>query len=160
MNQLKNSTYTILLVLGGLLILIGLASPNLGKLSILDNSNATYIKPSDPVLLQLTDPVISSLKGGGSDALALANLYNDIATLIEIDQDIIKNTEEIREANRISGHMLNLGIKDKYPNLEESANKLVVSYIGDDNAALSLELRKKSVEAFRALAWACREGSK
>jgi hypothetical protein len=160
MNQSKNNGYTILLILGGLLILIGLVSPNLGKLSILDNSNATYVKPSDPVLLQLTESVVSSLGNGGDDALALANLYNDIATLIEIDQDIIKNTEEIREANRISGHMLNLGIKDKYPNLGESANKLVVTYIGDDNAALSPELRKKSVEAFRALAWACREGSK
>lgn len=162
MNQSKNknSLHVVLLVLGGLLILIGLVSPNLGKLSILDNSNAKYVKPSDPALLQLAESVVASLDNGGEDALALANLYNDIATLIEIDQDIIKNTEEIREANRISGNMLNLGIKDKYPDLGESANKLVVSYIGDDNAALSPELRKKSVEAFRALAWACREGSK
>jgi len=160
MNQPKNSVYTILLVFGVLLIVFGLVTPNIGRLSILNNSNAVYTKPSDVKLLELTNPVITALKDGGSDALALANLYNDIATLIEIDQDVIKNTEEIREANRISGHMLNLGIKDKYPNLGEAANNLVVSYIGDDNAALSPESRKKGVDAFRALAWACNEGSK
>ena len=139
--------------------LVGPYIPKTNSVSVTPNISIAFEEPSDPKLLELARPVIVSLKGSGSDGLALASLYNDLATLIEINQDIIKNTEEIREANRIGGHMLKLGIKDKYPNLGSSANNMVVSYIGDDNVALSPELRKKSVDVFRALAWACYKGS-
>lgn len=159
MNQQLSKRNNLLLLIGCVLLLIGFLSPNVGSISILPNSSATFSKPTDAVLVELAQPVISALDNSGNDGVTLANLYNDLATLIEIDQEIIKNTEEIREANRISGHMLKLGLKDKYPNLGEAANAMVVSYIGEDNAALSPELRKKSVDVFRALAWACKEGS-
>lgn len=156
-QQKKNS---VLLLIGCVLILIGFFNPRLGSISIFTNGSTVFEKPSDVKLVELAQPVISALDNSGNDGLVLANLYNDLATLIEIDQDIVKNTEEIREANRISGNMLKLGLKDKYPNLGTAANTMVMSYIGEDNAALSPELRKKSVDVFRALAWACKEGSK
>ena len=56
--------------------------------------------------------------------------------------------------------MLRLNIKDKYPNLAEAAESLIVSAIGDDDVSLSEELRSKSAEAFRALSWAFYQGSK
>jgi hypothetical protein len=55
--------------------------------------------------------------------------------------------------------MSRLDLKGKYPNLSEAANNMIIKYIGNENAALSDELRTKSANAFRALAWACKEGS-
>jgi len=146
-----------------LLIGIGLIAFSLfsSKISILSlgTQSIDIPKPIDPVLLELAAPVTSALNGAGDDAEKLASLYNDIATLIEINDDIIKNTEEIREANKIAGKMSKLDLKGKYPNLGEAANNMIIKYIGDENAALSDDLRTKSVNAFRALAWACKEGS-
>lgn len=155
MNQQK---FNPLLLVGIGLIAFSLLSSNFSFPS-LGSQSVDIPKPSDPVLVELASPVISELNGAGEDGTKLSNLYNDLATLIEINDDIIKNTEEIREANRIAGKMSRLDLKGKYPNLGEAANNMIIKYIGDENSALSDELRSKSVSAFRALAWACKEGS-
>jgi len=92
----------------------------------------------------------------------LVSLYSDLSKLISMDSEdtVIKNTEEIKEANRLSGKMLDIDLKDKYENLGSEMNIFVISSIGDDNVVLSPELRQKSVETFKALAWAVQEGSK
>lgn len=155
MNQQKLNP---LLLVGIGLIAFSLLSSGV-SISGLGTQSVDIPKPSDPVLLELADPIIKSLNGAGEDGRKLASLYNDIATLIEINDEVIKNTEEIREANRIAGKMSRLDLKGKYPNLAEAANNMIIKYIGDENAALSDDLRSKSVDAFRALAWACKEGS-
>ena len=156
MNKLKINP---LIIIGGLLIFISLLSSRIST-PTLSKHNSELVRPTNAKLVELCDPVILALKNSGDDGIKLSNLYNDLATLIEIDDGIIKNTEEIREANKIGGQMSKLDLKDKYPGLAEAANALVVGYIGDDNVALSNELRTRSVEVFRALAWACKEGSK
>ncbi len=155
--KLVNSNSLLLLLAVGL-IATSLVVPRLNSIST-NNSAFVFDKPTNTTLIELSQPIIESLDNSGNDGLELAKLYRDLAKLIDIS-DIIKNTEEIREANRISGKMLDLNLKDKYPGLADAANNLVVSYIGDDNLVLSPELRQKSSEAFRALAWACSEGSK
>jgi len=155
MNQSKLNP---LLLVGIGLVVFSLFSSNFSLLS-LGSQSVEISKPTDAVLLELPAPVISALNGAGEDGHKLSNLYNDLATLIEINDDIIKNTEEIREANRIAGKMSKLDLKGKYPNLAVAANNMVIKYIGDENAALSDDLRSKSVSVFRALAWACKEGS-
>lgn len=153
---MKNNKIHFLLMIGLVLIGFSLLGNQLNNnLMIPDSVNIT--KPNDAKLLDMANSVTLALQGGKQDAQKLANLYNDLATLIEIDDGIIKNTEEIREANRIAGQMSKLNIKDKYPDLANAANTLVTTHIGDDNITLSEELRKKSVDAFRALAWACQE---
>ena len=83
-------------------------------------------------------------------------------TFLEKEKDIkkIKNTEEIRQANKLAGLMLRLDIKGKYEDLPEAAQALVLTAIGDDNVLLNPDLRAKAVNGFKALAWACNEGSK
>lgn len=157
---MKQNNGLLLIVAAGL-ILYSLFSGGV-NLAPSQNTDLQIPKPSAS-LLELCSPVVESIKGKSDfrkDGLVLANLYNDIATLIELNDDIIKNTEEIREANRLSGSMLKLNVKDKYPQFPSAATNLIVEHIGDDNIALSAELRQKSVEAFRALAWACNEASK
>ena len=96
------------------------------------------------------------------DAMKLSCLYADMATLIELDGEdqIIKSTNAIRQVNSIAGKMLRLDIKDKYPNLAEAAQSLLITAVGDDDVALDDNLRTKSAEAFRALSWAFYQGSK
>ena len=96
------------------------------------------------------------------DGKRLASLYSDMAVLIQLDGDdqVVSNTEEIKETNALAGKMLKLNLKDKYPNLALECSNYVMKMIGNDNITLDSELRTKAVQAFRSLAWACNEGSK
>jgi hypothetical protein len=163
------NTKNILLIIAGLLILIGLLKPDISNL-LNDNkqSNSVIInleKPSE-YLLDECELVIKSLKAGPSsrtnDGKNLASLYSDLAKLIALEEDkeIIKTTEEIRQANSLSGIMLGLDIDGVYPQLAENCNSVITSTIGEDNVSWDKELRKKAVEGFNALAWACNEGAK
>ena len=122
-------------------------------------------KPSSEILLEKSTDVIKALSVSNDrkvDGKKLAKLYIDIAKLISLDGEdqVIRNTEEIRQANRISGLMVDLDIKGKYPDLAQANQSLVVSVVGDDQVLLNNDLRSKAVDAFNALAWACFEGSK
>lgn len=163
----------ILLGIGVALCIIGLLKPNISNLgfnnslkySNVENyvidppSNSELIEKGKIITKILLDSNDSTRK---TDALKLSSLYCDMATLISLtdDNEVIDKTTEIREANSLAGPMLKLNIKDKYPNLAQAAEQLVVYQIGEDEVKLNSELRNKAAEAFRALSWAFYEGSK
>lgn len=155
---------TILLIIAAILLLVGIFKPNLSVVPDTPSvPTINIVAPSDPELKKACSEVVSILQDGkSSDALRLSSLYMDIAYLIELDgeNEVIKTTEDIRQANSLSGLLLKLDIKGKYKNLAGAAKNVIVTGIGDDDVALDAELRKKAVESFRALAWACQEGSK
>ncbi len=164
----KNS----LLIIAAVLIGLGLLKPPFIT-NLLDGSRPSVVvvedvkveKPSSEILLEKSENVIKALSVSSdrkTDGKKLAKLYVDIAKLISLDDtdQVIKNTEEIRQANRISGLMVDLDIKGKYPDLAEANQALVISVLGDDQVLLNNDLRSKAVDAFNALAWACYEGSK
>lgn len=111
-------------------------------------------------VIQVLDATSNSTKR--AECLKLSSLYADIATLIDLDQDdvVITDTAAIRKANSLSGKMLKLNIKDKYPSLAEKTQEVVVAAIGKDDVLLDQNSRSKASEAFRALSWAFYEGSK
>tara|TARA_R100000278_G_scaffold121566_1_gene105838 strand:+ start:332 stop:832 length:501 start_codon:yes stop_codon:yes gene_type:complete len=162
----------ILLAIGAILVLLGIFQPDLGNLvkpvpSVVGVESYVTDAPSDTTLLEKARVVSDILQDSddstrNSDALKLSCLYADMATLIELDGEdqVIKNTNAIREVNSIAGKMLRLDIKDKYPNLAEAAQELVVAAVGNDDVVLDDSLRSKSAEAFRALSWAFYQGSK
>ena len=164
---MKNNN--LVLVVAGLLILVGLTKFDLSGFSILPNRpNVVDVlelpEPTDPTVKKEADDVVSVLKESGAkgDAKRLRDLYLDLAKLVELDgeNEVVKSTEEIRQANSLAGVMLRLDIKGKYPNLAKEAKEVVVASIGDDQILLSKELRVKAVEGLNALAWAFNEGSK
>jgi len=164
---MKNNN--LLLVVAGLLILVGLTKFDLSRLNILPNKpNAVDVlelpEPTDSAVKKEADDVVSVLKESGAkgDAKRLRDLYLDLAKLVELDgeNEVVRNTEEIRQANSLAGVMLRLDIKGKYPDLAKEAKEVVVASIGDDQILLSKELRAKAVEGLNALAWACNMGSK
>jgi hypothetical protein len=157
----------VLLALGGLLILLGLLKPEFSNVlnprpSVVDVLELPT--PTDEAVKKEADDVVALVKESGakSDAKRLRDLYIDLAKLVELDgeDEVIKSTEEIRQANSLAGVMLRLDIKGKYPNLAKEAKEVVVAAIGDDQIPLSKELRVKAVEGLNALAWAFNMGSK
>jgi hypothetical protein len=164
---MKNNN--LVLVVAGLLILVGLTKFDLSGFSIFPNRpNVVDVlelpEPTDSAVKKEADDVVSVLKESGAkgDAKRLRDLYLDLAKLVELDgeNEVVRNTEEIRQANSLAGVMLRLDIKGKYPDLAKEAKEVVVAAIGDDQILLSKELRVKAVEGLNALAWACNMGSK
>lgn len=160
---------TVLLVLALALLGIGILKPDLGSFNNpVSPSVVVELEVKEPESVELkekADAVIKALSidpDRKTDGLRLAYLYNDMATLVALDGDdeIIKNTEEIRQANKLAGLMLRLDIKGKYEDLPEAAQALVLTAIGDDNVLLDKDLRAKAVNGFKALSWACLQGSK
>lgn len=161
----------LLLTIAAILLAVGILKPdfstifNPNNIVVVDNNELDLSAPLSESLKNKAKDVIKALsvnKDRKTDGKKLASLYNDMATLIELDgeNEVIRNTEEIRQANRLVGPMLKLDIKGKYDDLPESAQALVLEAIGDDNVLLNKELRAKAVEGLKALAWACYEGSK
>lgn len=155
-----------ILYVGLALICLGLFKPNLGFNSVVNNvSTVEVVKPTDPALSTLADKMLQCVKNckvSKEDGARLATLCFDMSTLISLDgsSEVIKNTEEIRQANRLAGLMLRMDMNKKYPDLAPQMNSLVVGYIGDDIISLNSELRLKSSDAFKALAWSFVEGTK
>jgi hypothetical protein len=162
------SQKNILLGLAGLLIVIGLLKPEfsniLGPNKPVSVDVLELSEPTDQSVKKEADDVVLVLKEAGakSDAKRLRDLYIDLAKLVELDgeNEVVKNTEEIRQANSLAGVMLRLDIKGKYPDLAKETKEVVVAAIGDDQILLSKDLRAKAVEGLNALAWACNQGSK
>lgn len=162
------SQKNILLGLAALLIVIGLLKPEfsniLGPNKPVSVDVLELSAPTDEALKKEADDVVSVLKESGAkgDAKRLRDLYLDLAKLVELDgeNEVVRSTEEIRQANSLAGVMLRLDIKGKYPDLAKEAKEVVVASIGDDQILLSKELRAKAVEGLNALAWACNQGSK
>lgn len=161
------NTKNLLLLIGAVLIVLGLFKPNLSNIVNVTPSNTTVVveKPSNTELLDECQDVVNALKQNSDrkqDGVRLASLYNDLATLVSLDGEdlVLKNTEEIRQANKLAGVMLKLDIKGKYPELTKATNSVIVASLGDDSVMLDDKLREQAVDGFKALAWACLEGTK
>lgn len=160
----------VLIVIALVLILLGLSRHSSVNFPVVNPSPETATEtlkieaPQDEELKGLAEGVRDSLKNGDSDrskdGMRLASLYNDMSILISIDDDIIKNTGAIAEANVLSAKLLQIDLKGKYPGLSEAAEKLFKTYVSDKAVALDDTLRDKAVKAFQALAWGCLEGAK
>ncbi len=159
-----------LLLVAVVLVVFGITKPNFNfpinrPVDVVD-SIVIITPPSDPELKKLCEPVIDAFNvdvgNKKQDAKRLSDLYMDLATLVELDgeNEVVKTTEEIRQANSLSGVMLRLNLKGAYPNLSAACQSLISSQIGDDMVPLDTNLRSKSANAFRALAWACNESRK
>lgn len=146
-----------LLIAGAILIFIGLAKPNVGRIIPITPVVSSVVVPSDVNLKKEAEDVISAGSSLSSkEASDLRDLYIGLANLIRLDgtDQVVSSTEHIRQANSIGGKLLHLDLKGKYPTLAKENNDVIIKAIGDDNVALTSELRTKSSDAFMALAWA------
>lgn len=161
----------VVLIIGAVLIGIGIFRPDLS--SVLPNNSRPVVntpaieipEPADGELKDMSLKVAEILQAGDSsrkvDGLTLAVLWRDLGLLIAMDDEneVIKTTAEIREANSVSGRLINTELKGKYPDLSQAARDVVVTAVGMDNVILTEELRSKAKEAFMTLSWAAYQGA-
>lgn len=160
----------VLLVVGLILIVLGLSRYSSVNFPVVNPNPVTVVEtlkvdpPQDKELKTLAENVRDCLKNGDSDrskdGVRLASMYNDMSILISIDEDIIKNTSAITQANVMTARLLKINLKGKYPGLAEACDTLLMNHVSDKSVVLDENLRQKSVEAFQALAWGCLEGAK
>lgn len=149
----------ILLIVGFVLIAIGLLKPNFNIGFPIAPNRVSVSTPSDSELKEAAKEVtvlFVNKNGSKEEAVQLRDLYIGLSRLVALDGSdmVLKTTEEIRQANSLSGVMLHLDMKGKYDGLAKESNDVIVSAVGDDNVALTPDLRTKSSDAFMALAWA------
>lgn len=155
-----------LLCIGVLLVLLGWFKPNFNSLYTPRPVDVNVVvAPLSPETKAACAKVTDSLLSGPNpkqDGLILASLYSDIAKLISLDgeNEVIKTTDELVQANKLSGVLLNLDLKNKYANLSANCQEVIVSVVGEDSVALDKNLRDKAVLAFKNLAWACEQSTK
>jgi hypothetical protein len=159
----------VLLIIGLILVLLGWFKPDVSSVFPNKNTNVDVMElaaPTDANIKKEADEVVVLLKGYKSgdkrDFKKLRDLYLDLGRLVELDgeDEVITSTEELRQANKLTGVMLRLDIKGKYPDLAKECKDVIVAAVGDDAIKLSKELRPKGVEGFNGLAWSFNEGSK
>jgi hypothetical protein len=90
----------------------------------------------------------------------LVHFYNDLADVIERDSQYLKLTYQIRELNIRAGVLAfdKTGMKGKYPTLGADIEEATVRMFGGEikNAPITPELRKRFVDFYKAVAWACK----
>lgn len=159
----------ILLIIASLLILCGVTKFDGSQLNIFPHrpavvDNLELSAPTDEAVLKEAQDVLHIVKTEmpREEARKLRDLYIDMQKLIQLDgeDEVIKNTEEIRQANSLAGLMLRMDIKGKYADFAKECKEVIVATIGDDQIVLSPALRVKAADGFGALAWALNEGSK
>jgi len=160
----------VLLLVGVVLLGIGFFKPDLPSIIPSIGKPNTVVsvievaEPTDPDLREKALKITEILSGPNSkqDAAKLSQLWDDLASLIAMDaeNEIIKTTAEIREANSVSGQLMNLKLKNQYEGLAETAKSILVDSIGDDNIIINEDIRNKAADAFRALSWGAYQGAK
>ena len=152
---------SVVLILGIVLLAIGVLKPDLSNIGFPNKPVPVDVleltAPSDEDLKKEADDVVSLLKQAGpqarGDARRLRDLILDIRKLVELDgeNEVIKNTEEIRQANSLAGVMLRMDIKGKYADLAKECKEVIVAAIGDDQIVLTPALRAKALDGFNGL---------
>lgn len=164
-----NKQNSILLYFGIGLVVFALGSkfdlmPNFGPVNIpnvvvIDDS----VKPSDPEVLAICENISDIISSSSSsdkqaDVANLSGVYMEIANLIDMDEEVVTNTQQVRSSHIIAAKLLRINLAGKYDGLADESNKLFTQVLGNDDVALDNTKRQQAVKAFKYLSWALQEG--
>jgi hypothetical protein len=135
------------------LILSGGKLPDLGKLL----PKPAVVVPAVPVpsaeLQGIVGPVkAEAAKLPAAERAAFARYFADFAAVLLPDLEI-KSAGAVRQAIEESTKRSFGG--DKYPAFNVAAEKAVMDALGADNVSLDEAKRKRLIQVFEALSWAC-----
>lgn len=126
--------------------------------------SVVYPEPSAELKTKVSEVTarFAAVENHKEDAAHLAALYAALADAIARDDSNISSTGQIRIANKKAGAILfaKRSIAGKYPGLRETVEGIVADALGKENKPLDDALRKKAVDVFNALAWACYQAAK
>ena len=99
---------------------------------------------------------IVSLDIDAKDAKQISDFFSELASVVNNDPGFIQTTGNFREFNMTAGglNFAGLELKDKYPNLGEKIDEVIVSSIGPEDQELSNSKRSELVKCLGGIAWA------
>lgn len=103
----------------------------------------------------LVDNIVG-MEISGSDASQIHDFFVQLADVVLHDDGLIATTGQFREFNRVAGG-LNFGgleMKNKYPDLGEEIDDLIMQALGPENSGMDASKRSKLVRTLNAIAWA------
>ncbi|MQF98090.1 MAG: hypothetical protein FI729_00970 [SAR202 cluster bacterium] len=89
------------------------------------------------------------------DATQISDFFLEVADVVKSDPGFLDSTGKFREFNIKSGglNFAGLDLKDKYPNLGEEIDSIIVNTIGLEDSQLTAKKRKSLHDSLSAIAW-------
>lgn len=153
---LNNKTYQIILIV--ILVFISIAGKPIAK--VLQGKEVTPVdtipKIVEPSLTNKTlVERLVSLDINKSDKKQLSDYFLTLADVVNTEPGLIKTTEQFKNFNSIAGQLnfTGLDLKDKYANLGESIDGIIIATLGKENEDLTQEARTSLVNVLNAISW-------
>lgn len=89
------------------------------------------------------------------DKKQLSDYFLTLADVVKTEPGLIKTTEQFKSFNSIAGQLnfTGLDLKDKYANLGESIDEIIIATLGKENEDLTQEARTSLVNVLNAISW-------
>jgi len=89
------------------------------------------------------------------DKTQLRDYFYTLSDVVETEPGLIQTTGQFKNFNSIAGQLnfTGLDLKDKYTNLGESIDEIIIATLGKENADFTPEARTSLVNVLDAIAW-------
>ena len=89
------------------------------------------------------------------DANQIRDFFWQLSQVIKSDPGFIKTTGQFREFNIVAGglNFAGLALKNKYPNLGEEIDGVIITAMGKENIPLTSQKRNNLKKILEAIAW-------
>ena len=98
---------------------------------------------------------IQNTKIDKKDANQIRDFFWQLSQVVKSDPGFIKTTGQFRECNVTAGglNFAGLALKNKYPNLGEEIDGVIITAMGKENIPLTSEKRNSLSKTLQAIAW-------
>jgi hypothetical protein len=122
--------------------------------AILYNTDKTTIPDPDIAYQALTKP-LREMEIDPKDASEIRDFFWQLSQIIRHEPELIKTTEQFRAFNVVAGglNFAGLEMKDKYPDLGEAIDKIIMDAIGKEDVPLDGTKREALYTILHAIAW-------
>ena len=122
----------------------------------LQGAEVTPVEPKvvEPSLTTLVQE-LTLLDIDKKDKKQLSDYFLTLADVVKTEPGLIKTTEQFKNFNSIAGQLnfTGLDLKDKYANLGESIDEIIIATLGKENEDLTQEARTSLVNVLNAISW-------
>ena len=125
------------------------------NVEIVDNTpSVDVIEPSLAYKEVVKDIVATEIEK--EDAKQISDFFLELGDVVYADPGFIQTTGNFREFNMTSGglNFAGLELKNKYPDLGEHIDAVIISSIGSEDQTLTQSKRSELVKCLNAIAWA------
>ena len=121
---------------------------------VIDDTNRTDIPKPNVEYQTLVEP-LSQMEIDKKDAVEIRDFFWQLSQMIQHEPGLIKTTAQFREFNMVAGglNFAGLEMKNKYPDLGEAIDSIIMDSIGKENVPLDDDKRAKLYKTLHAIAW-------